>query len=239
MYRELAVWWPLLSPLEGYEPEAGFVADLLRARSPRGVLELGSGGGHMAYYLKAVAPMTLVDLSDGMLAMSREINPECEHIVGDMRTVRLGRTFDIVFVHDAVMYMTTESDLAAALATAFAHCRPGGSVIIEPDCTLENFEPYTDHGGSDGADGRAMRYLEWEWDPDPNDNEVLTEYVFTLRDPDGSVTVEHETHRFGVFPRATWLRLLADAGFDASSVFEETDEDREMREVFIGRRPTT
>ena len=33
--------------------------------------------------------MTLTDIAPGMLAMSESINPECEHIVGDMRTLRL------------------------------------------------------------------------------------------------------------------------------------------------------
>src|SRR5947199_313515 len=75
------------------------------------VLELGSGGGHNAVHLKARFTMTLVDLSAGMLDMSRRLNPECEHHQGDMRTVRLGRTFDAVFVHDAVDYMLTEDDL--------------------------------------------------------------------------------------------------------------------------------
>ena len=46
-----------------------------------------------------------------MLALSRALNPECEHLAGDMRTLRLGRVFDAVFVHDAVCYMTTRADL--------------------------------------------------------------------------------------------------------------------------------
>jgi hypothetical protein len=40
--------------------------------------------------------MTLVDLSEEMLVVSRQLNPECQHHQGDMRTVRLGRTFDAV-----------------------------------------------------------------------------------------------------------------------------------------------
>jgi hypothetical protein len=55
-------------------------------------------------HLKARFAMTLVDLSGEMLAVSRRFNPECEHLQGDMRTVRLGRAFDAVFVHDAVDY---------------------------------------------------------------------------------------------------------------------------------------
>jgi hypothetical protein len=41
-----------------------------------------------------------------MLALSMTVNPECEHIEGDMRTLRLGHTFDAVFLHDAVMSLT-------------------------------------------------------------------------------------------------------------------------------------
>jgi hypothetical protein len=133
--------------------------------------------------------------------------------------------------------MLTRADLAAAMATAFAHCRPGGLVILEPDETTETFRPSTDHGGSDGEDGRAVRFLEWSWDPDPADEQISVEYAFLLRDADGSVRVEHETHANGLFSRDVWLALLGDAGFETWSVMEETDEDRPMRELFLGRKP--
>jgi len=51
--------------------------------------------------------------SEPMQALSRALNPECEHVLGDMRTLRLGRAFDVAFVQDAVMYMTSEEDLLA------------------------------------------------------------------------------------------------------------------------------
>jgi SAM-dependent methyltransferase len=237
-YGELADWWPLISPSEEYAEEAAFAAGLLESASipVREVLELGSGGGSNAGHLKERFTMTLVDLSGEMLDVSRRLNPECEHHRGDMRTVRLGRTFDAVFVHDAVDYMTSEADLARAIETAFVHCRPGGVAVFVPDRTAETFEPGTDHGGSDGADGRGVRFLDWVWDPDPGDTWVLTEYAFVLRDPDGSVRIVHETHRTGLFGRETWLRLLAEAGFAASAVTEETTEDRAPRELFVGRR---
>ena len=76
-----------------------------------------------------------------MLALSRTLNPECEHLEGDMRTLRLGREFDVVFIHDAISYLTTEEDLRAAIETAAAHVRPGGVVILTPDATTEIFKP--------------------------------------------------------------------------------------------------
>lgn len=238
-YGDLAVWWPLISPREEYQEEASFVASVLRSAPipVRHVLELGSGGGNNAVHLKADFAMTLTDLSEEMLDVSRRLNPECDHLRGDMRTVRLGRTFDAVFVHDAVDDMATEGGLRQAVETAFAHCRAGGTAVFVPDWTRETFEESSDHGGRNGSDGRGVRYLEWSWDPDPGDTWALTEYAFLLRDVDGSVQVVHETHRLGLFGRDDWLRLLADAGFDARAVTEVTTEDRTPRELFVGVRP--
>ena len=136
MYDALADWWPLLSAPEEYEGEAAFYADALAGacHGPlRRVLELGSGGGNNASHMKARFEMVLVEPSAGMLAVSRRLNPDCRHVQGDMRSVRLGELFDAVFVHDAVAYMTTLDDLRKAIATAAAHCRPGGAVLLAPD----------------------------------------------------------------------------------------------------------
>jgi hypothetical protein len=173
-----------------------------------------------------------------MVEVSRRLNPGCAHHVGDMRTVRLGREFDAVLVHDAVDYLTTEDDLSALIATAYAHLRPGGIVVLVPDHTRETFEDATDHGGTDGADGRGVRYLEWSWDPDPADSVTRTEYAFLLREPDGTIRLVHETHVTGLFDREVWLRLLTSAGFRAEALPEETEEERVPREIFIGHRVT-
>lgn len=242
IYRELASWWPLFSAPADYAEEAALYERALReacAHPPETLLELGSGGGNNASHLKAHFRMTLVDLSAGMLEVSRGLNPGCEHVQGDMRSVRLDRLFDCVFVHDAVAYMATEADLRAAIETAFAHCAPGGAALFAPDYVRETFAPSTDCGGHDGEDGRALRYLEWTWDPDPTDTAYLAEYAFLLRERDGSVQVEHERHVEGLFARAEWLRLLSEAGFEPSVVPVVHSELEPGRyEVFVGRRPT-
>jgi SAM-dependent methyltransferase len=238
LYADLASWWPLISAPEEYTEEAATAATILNSAAidVQEVLELGSGGGHNALHMKRRFRLTLVDLSPDMLAMSQRLNPECAHRQGDMRTLRLGRTFDAVFVHDAVAYMTTETDLRQVIETAFAHCRPGGIALFVPDHIAENFQPVTDHGGSDGPDGRGARYLEWTWDPDPNDTWIRSEYAFLLRDTDGSVRVVEEAHRTGLFSRQVWLALLTAAGFHAEAITERTSEDRTPRVMFTGHR---
>jgi SAM-dependent methyltransferase len=238
LYRDLAEWWPLLSAPSEYEEEATEYTRIILEAVPdaREVLELGSGGGNNASHMRASFDLTLVDLSPAMLEVSRRLNPGCEHLQGDMRSVRLGRTFDAVFVHDAIAYMTTEEDLRGVFATAFEHCRPGGVALFVPDAVSETFEPTTDHGGHDG-DGRALRYLEWTWDPDPDDTTVRMDLTYVFHEPDGSVHVELDEHRCGLFPRATWLGGIEGAGFDrVRPVALTADEARVGSEGFLGIR---
>lgn len=240
MYEELAEWWPLLSAPEDYAEEAAFYEGLLVdacEREPRTLLELGSGGGNNASFLKRRFDMTLIDRSPGMLAVSRELNPECEHLEGDMRSLRLGRTFDCVFVHDAVAYMISEADLSRAIRTAFVHCAPGGAALFAPDHVRENFRPSTRHGGHDGED-RGFRYLEWTHDPDPDDATYTVDYAFLLRGPDGTARVEHDRHIEGLFARDAWLRMLSQAGFEPRAVPSEHSElEPGTCEVFVARKP--
>lgn len=170
-YDEFAHWWPLFSPPTQYVEEAcDLVNRLGRLPSPATMLELGSGGGSLAHHLRDRFHLTLTDRSPGMLAVSRAINPECEHVVGDMRSLRLDRRFDVVLIHDAIMYATRPADVQAALQTAAVHCRADGCVVVLPDYVRETFLPGTDQGGEDASDGRGFRYLEWCWDPDPSDD---------------------------------------------------------------------
>ena len=241
LYDDFAEWWPLMSAPEDYEEEATFFFNALQEAADgriKTMIELGSGGGNNASFMKKkVEQIVLVDLSYGMLAHSRTLNPECEHHQGDMRTFRIDRQSDAVFVHDAIMYMTTEGDLARAIETAFVHCRRGGVALFAPDCVRETFKPSTDCGGHDGTD-RAMRYLEWSWDPDPDDTTMTTDYTYTFRDPGGAIRIVHDRHIEGLFPRQTWLRLLRDAGFDVRVVpFDHSELEPGAYELFVCVRP--
>jgi SAM-dependent methyltransferase len=219
LYRDLTEWWPLLSAPTDYAEEAEVYRRVLtgRARIPvHTVLELGCGGGNNASHLARHFTMTLTDRSPGMLAVARRLVPQADHAEGDMRTIRLGTLFDAVFVHDAVAYLTTEEDLEAAIATAAAHTRPGGVTLFVPDFTAETFRPGTDTGGHDGPDGRALRYLEWTRDPDRDDTTYIADMVYLLRVGD-EVEAVHDRHTLGVFPEATWLRLLEQAGLESGT----------------------
>ena len=239
LYRELSSWWPLLSAPADYAEEAAYYAKALRGHSRipiESVLELGSGGGNNASHMKQVFErLTLVDISPGMLEVSQALNPECEHHLGDMRSVRPGRLFDCVFVHDAICYATTLDDLRRVVETAHRHCRPGGAVLFAPDYVRETFRATTDHGGHD-ENGRGLRYLEWTWDPDPTDSTYVTDYAFLLRESDGTIEARYDRHVEGLFATTEWIDVFESAGFTARALRHEHSQVSLGVVVFVGMK---
>ena len=241
MYTELADWFHLITAPDEYAEEADFYFSTIASASnpaPRTLLELGAGGGNNAYHYKHHVAATLTDLSADMLRLSQQLNPECEHVQGDMRSLRLGREFDAVFAHDALDYMTAEGDLRQAMTTAFVHCRPGGVALFAPDHLRENFVEGTESGGHDG-DGRALRWLEWTFDPDPSDSTYVAEYAYVLHTAGEPTRFEYDRHVGGLFARPDWLRLLADVGFVDVVVkpFNHSEVPPGSLEVFVARHP--
>ena len=238
LYSELASWWPLMSAPGRYREEAEQYAALLgQASQLEHVLELGSGGGNNASHLKNYFRLTLVDLSQEMLEVSRALNPECRHHPGDMRNIRLGTVFDAVFIHDALSYLTTADDLLRALATAFEHCRPGGTTLLAPDFFRETFEPRSGTGGHDSED-RSLRYLEWTYDPDPADTTVESDFAFILRSTDAPTRIVADHHTCGLFGRELWLDLCRSAGFEPElQRIRHTDPKPFETEAILCRKP--
>ena len=206
-------------------------------RPVREVLELGSGGGNNASHMKRAFDMTLVEPSDRMRENSRRLNPLSARTGPVTWATCAGHgSFEVVSLHYAVMYTTTEDDLRAALETVAVHLAPEGVALVAPDATGETFSGDTEHGGGEDEKGRQARYLEWALPPEPSESTYTVHYAFMLRDVDGKVRLVHDVHREGVFPRATWLRLFREVGLDAELVVR-TIEGKEY-DSFVAVRAT-
>ena len=209
LYHELAEWFTSLTRPEDYAEEAALYHQILQAESESEIttlLELGAGAGNNASHLKKHYQMTLTDLSAAMLAQSKKQNPECEHHVGDMRTIRLNKQFDAVFIHDAVDYMTTLEDLTAALETAAVHCKAGGIVLVVPDYVRHTFRESTSHGGHDKP--KSLRYLEWTWQPKDHKTTYFADFSYLLRDGLETHAI-YERHVCGLFSEDEWLSAFS------------------------------
>jgi len=236
LYADLARWWPLFSHPDDYAEEAAWILNALDetlGRRPVHLLELGSGGGNLASHLTPHVRVTLSDLAPAMLEVSRRLNPDAEHVEGDMRSLRLHRSFDAVAIHDAIMYMTDVEDLVAALTTARVHLAQNGAVIVLPDYVAESFKPGVATGGHDTRDGsgRGLRYISWTHPAEIGATAHDVDFAIMLREANGSVELVHDRHRCGLFPRDAWCVAFMQAGFAPPGI----RRDPWQRDVFVAR----
>ena len=243
LYSDLAYLWPIISPPEEYLVEAQEWLDVIRGRvgaEPPGspmptLLELGCGGGHLLSHLTEHFITEAVDISPQMLEISRRLNPQTLHHVGDMRSIRLGRTFDVVAIHDAVNYMTTEDDLRAAVATAEVHLNPGGLLLLAPDCVRETFTGPRVVEWTREAEDRSVTFIEYMAKPQPGAATAESVFIFVI-DEGGDLRVEIDRHTGGLFPIRTWLNLLEEAGLDAEYVQTNAYEGGFGGNLFVGQK---
>jgi SAM-dependent methyltransferase len=124
-----------------YEAECDLIEEAFARHRPtevRSLLDLGCGsGGHLLPLARRGYEVAGVDLSPGMLDVARRKVadaglPGVDLHQGDLRSVRLGRTFDAALLMFAVLgYQSSNDDVLAALRTVRAHLRPGGVLCFD------------------------------------------------------------------------------------------------------------
>ena len=240
LYGDLAWTWPIVSPPEDYAEETEQFCKAIRQHARIGVktlLHLGCGGGHNDYtFKKSFSKVTGVDVSEAMLLLAKELNPKAAYQLGDMRTVRLGRRFDAVAALDGINYMLTEEELRAAFATAYAHLKPGGVLLTYAEETVDRFEQNKTVGSTHARGDIDITFVQNLHDPDPKDTTYEVTCVYLIRRK-GQLEIETDRHQCGIFPLATWVRLLQEVGFQVKQL-EYSPPDRDSGyPVFVCVRP--
>lgn len=232
LYTDLAWLWPMWGDAaEEYAHYCRHVTGLIEhhAERPAGtLLDIGCGGGKNVFNLKGKFNVTGVDLSPTMLAQAGALNPESTFVHGDMRTFRLGRTFDAILMDDAISYMTSLADFVAAFRTASAHLNSGGVLVATPDVTTETFrqnKTIATPGTRTGTKGEVeVVFVENVYDPDPEDEQYETTILYLIRDL-GHLRMETDHWTMGLFSLDTWRRVLRETGFEVHEGRYDAGED--------------
>lgn len=221
LYTDLAWLWPMWGDAaDEYAHYCRHVTGLIEQHSKRPVgtlLDIGCGGGKNVFNLKGRFRVTGLDLNPAMLAQAGALNPESTFVQGDMRTFRLDETFDAILMDDAISYMTTLADFAAAFRTASAHLNPGGVLITTPDVTTETFvqnkTSVTPATRTNAPTGLDVVFVENAYDPDSADEHYETTVLYLIRD-NGRLRIETDSWTMGLFSLDTWRRVLRETGFE-------------------------
>lgn len=214
--------YDLLYRDKDYAGETDYLQQLFQSYCPdaRTVLNLGCGSGrHDRCLAEKGYAVTGVDFSEEMLRAARDsavAGTALDYHNGDVRSIRLGKTFDaVVSLFHVMSYQQTNKDLEAAFTTACCHLKPSGTFIF--DCW---------YGPGVLTDRPAMRLKELEDENIrvtriaqpvmyPNENSVDVNYqVFIRNKQTGDVHEVQETHRMRYLFLPEIRQLLSDTGFE-------------------------
>jgi SAM-dependent methyltransferase len=143
VFDQYARYYDLLYRGKDYQAETDFVRSLLGAYAPSAsqIFEMGCGTGiHARMLVEAGYHIHGIDFSEAMLTTAVERREELSagrqerlsFSIGDVRTYRAGRTFDVALsLFHVFSYQNTNADLRAAFATASAHLDAGGVFIFD------------------------------------------------------------------------------------------------------------
>lgn len=227
IFGDYARYYELLYRDKDYEGEALFVKRRLDQYVPAAtsVLDLGCGAGqHAALFAEMALSVYGVDRSSEMIMAARAraaglsavAAGRLSFVEGDIRSIVLARTFDVVVsLFHVVSYQVKNADLRATFATAARHLRPGGVFLF--DCwygpTVLTEPPAVRVKRMEDETVSATRISEPE--VIPNENTVTVNYtVFIEEKATGAIRTIRESHRMRYLFTPEVDDLFAGAGMD-------------------------
>ncbi|MFN3531097.1 MAG: class I SAM-dependent DNA methyltransferase [Candidatus Brocadia sp.] len=142
-FDNYASYYDLLYRDKDYKAETYFINRLIREYMPhsKSILDLGCGTGYHAFFLAQEGYVLHgVDSSERMIMeaqrkcnnLPKELANHLSFSLGDIRTLRLDKTFDVVVsLFHAINYQTKNKDLKATFSTVKEHLNPDGIFIFD------------------------------------------------------------------------------------------------------------
>ena len=164
MFHQLARFYDDLLAGKDYAAESARLEAIARRYGRCGGktwLDVACGTGRHLEHLRLHHDVVGVDASAPMLRLARRRLPGVPLVRGDMRSFRLGRTFDVVScLFSAVAHLATEQDLERTFANFERHLAPGGLAIVEPWIDPAQFRPGFIHLLAHEGPGRTVVRLD-------------------------------------------------------------------------------
>lgn len=214
-----------------YEGECARIEELARSRAPaaRTLLDVACGTGKHLACLRTRFECEGVDLDAGLLAVARRRLGAVPLHEGDMRTLALGRRFDVVTCLFSSIGLVRDLDgLAAAALALAAHVADGGVLLVEPWLTPDAWLAGRPHVLAANAEGVALARVTLAGQ---RGTVSTTEMHYTVGTPDG-VEQWREDHELGLFTEDAMRSALEATGL----AVEHDSEGLIGRGLWIGTR---
>ena len=224
-------YYDLLYKDKNYDSEVNYIHSLLKEHGVSGseVLEFGSGtGGHGRLLAENGYNIIGIELSESMVQNAQQSDGFRSQL-GDIRTVRMGRSFNAVLaLFHVVSYQTSNEDVIAVFQSAATHLEKGGLFIFDVwySPAVYNLRPETRVKRMADNNIEITRIAE----PNirPNENRVDVNYtVFVKEKISNTFQTFSETHPMRHYSISEIDFIASIAGFDRVAA----------EEFFTGQEP--
>lgn len=195
------------------------------------ILDLGTGGGHHLFHLFHQCPNLrsglAVDLSEEMLSRVDSILPQVETRQGDMTSLKFGRSFPLICVHDSFCYLAAEKQIQDLFSNIKEHLTHDGLAFVKLDAVKDSFAgPYRYLTSFEDEDYQ-LTLTHYEWDPNNRDTWIEVVYLF-LEQRGSELVTREERHRLGLFHQSDLLKMARSVDLEGEILpLQRWDEDRE------------
>ncbi len=138
VFKEYSKYYNLLYKDKDYQKEVDYIISIIKQYNPsaQSILNLGCGTGKHDFFLSQKGyTVTGIDLSETMISEAKKYatnNTNLDFSQGDIRTIRLGKKYDVVVsLFHVISYQITNDDLLKAFSTAWEHLAEGGIFIFD------------------------------------------------------------------------------------------------------------
>lgn len=216
LYKQVAKYYDKIHHRKDYEKEVDFLEKIFRKHGlkVRNILDVACGtGAHAALLVKRGYNVIGVDSSEEMLKIVRRKVKNATFVKGDMRDLKLDRTFDaVICMFGSISYNRTPSELRRALSRFREHLEAKGIVVFDTSILRERFvHGYRQTIGYDGDELTIARFGFCE----KFGRKGRITFSYLIREGDSFNYIKGDVHEFGLFSPSEIIKIMRKAGFTA------------------------
>jgi ubiquinone/menaquinone biosynthesis C-methylase UbiE len=212
-FHELAKYYDAINDWKNYRRESQRLERIARRFGRPGRttwLDVACGTGRHLEFLSRRHPAMGLDGSRDMLRIALRRLPGVSLVLGDMRTFRLRRRFDVVScLFSAIGHLSTPRDVRKTFANFARHLNPGGVAIVEPWIERSAFHPGFIHLRTHTDTDVTIARLAYS---SRHGNRSRIQYHFLIGRPGRGIRYYEETDEGLLLSRSELLQLMKSAG---------------------------
>nr|WP_263313121.1 class I SAM-dependent methyltransferase [Mammaliicoccus sp. Marseille-Q6498] len=221
-YNKMSNYYDLLTNDQPYHKWKEIIGHF-STKQENEILDIGCGTGRLTTQLVEFGNVSGLDISQEMLEIAEERNPNINWYCQDMRELDLPHQYDIISIFcDSLNYVTEPEDVLLVFNYIDKYLKEDGVLIFDVHSIQKMNHQFNNQSYFDEEDGLT---LMWQAVSGEEPNSVYHQMSFFVEREDGLYERFDEEHYQCTFEIEMYKELLKLSGFEVKTVFTDFNID--------------